>query len=183
TLSNVSWEKFEEIKAALDGIPGVRLVYLDGTLDITTPLSEEHEEGKTTIRQLVGVYFVEKGIRSYARGSKTIGNIKIGGRKEPDESYNLQTKKDIPDLVIEVVVTSGGVNVLEIYRRIQVPEVWFWRRGQLSIYCLREQQYEQVDRSELLPELDLELLVRCANMPDQYDAVLEFRNALRQQQS
>ncbi|HLO48738.1 MAG TPA: Uma2 family endonuclease, partial [Kamptonema sp.] len=47
TLSNVSWEKFEEIKAALDGIPGVRLVYLDGTLDITTPLSEEHEEGKT----------------------------------------------------------------------------------------------------------------------------------------
>jgi len=181
TLYDVSWEKFEAIEATLDGIPGVRLVYLDGTLDIMTPLSDEHEKGKSTLGRLLETYFLEKDIRSYTCGSKTIGNIKLGGRKEPDESYNLQTNKDIPDLVIEVVVTSGGVNVLEIYRRIQVPEVWFWRRGQLSIYCLREQEYEQVDRSELLPELDLELLVRCANMQDQYDAVLEFRNALRKQ--
>ncbi|MDF0554249.1 Uma2 family endonuclease [Kamptonema sp. UHCC 0994] len=183
TLYDISWEKFEAIEATLDGIPGVRLVYLDGTLDIMTPLSEEHEDGKSTIGWLLELYFIEKGIRAYARGSKTIGNIGLGGRKEPDESYNLQTKKDIPDLVIEVVVTSGGVNVLEIYRRIQVPEVWFWRRGQLSIYCLREQQYEQLEHSELLPELDLGLLVRCANMPDQYDAIVEFRNAIRQPQT
>lgn len=183
TLYDVSWEKFEAIEAILDGIPGVRLVYLDGTLDIMTPLSDEHEDGKSTIGWLLELYFIEKGIRAYARGSKTIGTIGLGGRKEPDESYNLHSKKDIPDLVIEVVVTSGGVNVLEIYRRIQVPEVWFWQRDQLSIYCLRKQQYEQVEQSELLPELDLALLVRSANMPDQYDAVLEFRNALRQQQT
>lgn len=183
TLYDVSWEKFEAIESALEGFAGVRLVYLDGTLDIMTPLSDEHEDGKSTIGWLLELYFIEKGIRAYARGSKTIGNIGLGGRKEPDESYNLHNKKDIPDLVIEVVVTSGGVNVLEIYRRIQVPEVWFWRKSQLSLYCLREQQYEQVEQSELLPELDLALLVRCANMPDQYDAILEFRNALRQQQT
>lgn len=183
TLYDVSWEKFEAIESALEGFAGVRLVYLDGTLDIMTPLSDEHEDGKSTIGWLLELYFIEKGIRTYARGSKTIGNIGLGGRKEPDESYNLHSKKDIPDLVIEVVVTSGGVNVLEIYRRIQVPEVWFWRKGQLSLYCLREQQYEQVEQSELLPELDLALLVRCANMPDQYDAILEFRNTIRQQQT
>ncbi|CBN58820.1 MULTISPECIES: Uma2 family endonuclease [Kamptonema] len=183
TLYDVSWERFEAIESALEGFAGVRLVYLDGILDIMTPLSEEHEDGKSTIRKLLEVYLEEKSIRFYARGSKTIGNIGLGGRKEPDESYNLHSKKDIPDLVIEVVVTSGGVNVLEIYRRIQVPEVWFWRKGKLSLYCLREQQYEQVEQSELLPELDLALLVRCANMPDQYDAILEFRNALRQQQT
>lgn len=27
------------------------------------------------------------------------------------------------------------------------------------------------------PELDLALLVRCANLPDQYDAVVAFRDA------
>ena len=183
TLYDVSWERFEAIESALEGFADVRLVYLDGTLDIMTPLSDEHEDGKSTIGWLLELYFIEKGIRAYARGSKTIGNIGLGGRKEPDESYNLHSKKDIPDLVIEVVVTSGGVNVLEIYRRIQVPEVWFWRKGKLSLYCLREQQYAQVEQSELLPELDLALLVRCANMPDQYDAILEFRNAIRQQQT
>ena len=183
TLYDVSWEKFEAIESALEGFADVRLVYLDGTLDIMTPLSDEHEDGKSTIGRLLELYFIEKDIRSYARGSKTIGNIGLGGRKEPDESYNLEIKKDIPDLVIEVVVTSGGVNVLEIYRRIQVPEVWFWQKGKLSLYCLREQQYAQVEQSELLPELDLALLVKCANMPDQYDAILEFRNAIRQQQT
>jgi Uma2 family endonuclease len=180
TLYNVSWEKLEAIEAALEDIPSVRLVYLDGTLDIMSPLSDEHEDGKSTISLLIDAYFQHAGLRFYKRGSKTLGNITLGGRKEPDESYNLPSKKDIPDLVIEVVVTSGGVNVLEIYKRIQVPEVWFWRKGRLSVYHLREQEYEQIERSELLPELDLALLVRCANIPDQYDAVVEFRNALRE---
>lgn len=181
TLYDVTWEKFEAIEAALEGFPRIRLAYLDGTLDIMTPLSDEHEDGKSTISLLLEAYFQHARLRFYKRGSKTIGNIKLGGRKEPDESYNLQTKKDIPDLVIEVVVTSGGVNVLEIYKRVKVPEVWFWRKGRLSIYHLREQEYEQIEQSELLPELDLALFVRCANIPDQYDAVVEFRNALRDQ--
>ncbi|OCQ95556.1 hypothetical protein BCD67_10020 [Oscillatoriales cyanobacterium USR001] len=183
TLYDVSWEKFEAIESVLESCAGVRFVYLDRTLDIMTPLSDEHEDSKTTIRKLLEVYLEEKSIRFYARGSKTIGNLGLGGRKEPDESYNLQSKKDIPDLAIEVIVTSGGVNVLEIYKRIKVPEVWFWQKGKLSIYCLREQQYEQVEQSELLPNLDLELLVRCANMPDQYDGAIEFRNAIRQLQT
>ncbi|WP_445173419.1 Uma2 family endonuclease [Microcoleus sp.] len=183
TLYDVSWEKFEAIEAALEDFPRIRLAYLDGTLDIMTLLSDEHEDGKTTIRKLLEVYLEQKNIRFYARGSKTIGNIRLGGRKEPDESYNLQTKKEIPDLVIQVVVTSGGVNVLEIYKRIQVPEVWFWRKGKLAVYRLQDEEYKQVDRSELLPELDLTLFVRCANIADQYDAVVEFRNVLHQRQA
>ncbi|MEG4010068.1 Uma2 family endonuclease [Microcoleus sp. Pol11C1] len=126
TLYDVSWEKFEAIETALEDFPRIRLAYFDGTLDIMTPVSDEHEDGKTTIRKLLEVYLEEKSIRFYPRGSQTIGNIRLGGRKEPDESYNLQTKKDLPDLVIEVVVTSGGVNVLEIYKRVKIPEVWFW---------------------------------------------------------
>lgn len=37
---------------------------------------------------------------------------------------------------------------------------------------------EQIARSELLPELDLALLVKYLNYPDQYDAIIEFRNAI-----
>ena len=182
TLYDVSWEKLEGIEAALEDIPSVRLAYLYGTLDIMSPLSVEHEDGKTVIRRLLEVYFEYKGIRFYTRGSKTLGSLQLGGRKEPDESFNLETQKEIPDIVIEVVVTSGGVNSLEIYKRVKVPEVWFWRKGKLALYRLRDEEYKQVERSELLPELDLTLFVRCANIPDQYDAVVEFRNQLRDRQ-
>ena len=182
TLYDVSWEKLEGIEAALEDVPNVRLAYLYGTLDIMSPLSVEHEDGKTVIRRLLEVYFEYKGIRFYTRGSKTLGSLQLGGRKEPDESFNLETQKEIPDIVIEVVVTSGRVNSLEIYRRVKVPEVWFWRKGKLALYRLRDEEYKQVERSELLPELDLTLFVRCANIPDQYDAVVEFRNQLRDRQ-
>ena len=40
--------------------------------------------------------------------------------KEPDECYCLYTDKDIPDLAIEVIYTSGGIDTLEIYRRIGI---------------------------------------------------------------
>lgn len=182
TLYDVSWEKLEAIEAALDDFQNVRLAYLYGTLDIMSPLSIEHEDGKTVIRRLLEVYFEYKGIRFYTRGSKTLGSIQLGARKEPDESFNLETKKEVPDIVIEVVVTSGGVNTLEIYRKIKVPEVWFWKKGKLAVYHLQDEEYKQVERSELLPELDLKLFVRCANIPDQYDAVVEFRNQLREVQ-
>ncbi len=182
TLYDVSWEKLEAIEAALEDFPNVRLAYLYGTLDIMSPLSVEHEDGKTVIRRLLEVYFEYKGIRFYTRGSKTLGSLQLGARKEPDESFNLETKKEVPDIVIEVVVTSGGVNTLEIYRKIKVPEVWFWKKGKLAVYHLQDEEYKQVERSELLPDLDLTLFVRCANIPDQYDAVVDFRNQLREGQ-
>lgn len=179
TLHGVSWEQFEIIESALLGIAGVRLTYLDGTLDIMAPLSPEHEDFKSTIGLLLEAYLREKNIRFYGRGGPTLGSRAVGARGEPDESYNLETKKDVPDIAIEVVITSGGVDKLEKYKRWRVPEVWFWQKGQLSVYHLREQQYEKLARSEFLPDLDLALLVRYANMSDQYDAVNEFAQAIR----
>ncbi|MFN9407014.1 MAG: Uma2 family endonuclease, partial [Dolichospermum sp.] len=39
-----------------------------------------------------------------------------------------------PDLVIEVVVSSGGIDKLEAYKRLQIPEVWFWMNDELLFY-------------------------------------------------
>ncbi len=177
TLHSISWEKFEAIAELLQDY-SVRLTYLDETLDIMTP-SPEHEESKTTIGFLLEAYLRFKGIRFYGRGGYTLGSREVGARGEPDESYNLETKKDVPDIAIEVVITSGGVDKLEKYKRWGVPEVWFYQDKQLFIYHLRSAGYEQVSRSELLPELDLNLFIRCLNMPDQYDATIAFSEALR----
>ncbi|MGB7709158.1 MAG: Uma2 family endonuclease [Microcoleus sp.] len=178
TLREVSWSQFESLEAAFESVGGIKFAYLDGILEIMT-VSPEHEETKGTIRALLEAYLREKSIRFYVKGSPTLGSKELGARKEPDESYNLQTKKAIPDLAIAVIFTSGGIDKLQLYKRLGIPEVWFWEDGVLSIYYLRE-DYEQVDRSELLPELDIALLVRYVTYFDQYDAVTEFIKALRE---
>lgn len=176
-FSNVSWEDLEKLDAELEGTR-TRLVYLDGWLEIMAPLSEAHEEPKNTLGQLLEIYMRRKGIRFYGRGSITIGFKELGARKEPDESYCLGERKPVPDLALEIIVTSGGIDILEIYRRIGVREVWFWKDGVISIYCLRSDRYDRASQSELLPELDIRSLEFHSRMADQYDAVNAFIETL-----
>ena len=179
-LAGISWTQFEAIEAAFAEIAGVRFVYLDNILQIMT-LSPEHEDTKGTIRALLEAYLREKNIRFYIRGSATLGSKDLRARKEPDESYNIGTKKAIPDLVIEVVFTSGGIDKLKLYQRIGIPEVWFWEDGILTIYHLGE-EYEKLNQSQLLPELDLTHMAKYIAYYDQYDAVTEFVQSLSQQE-
>ena len=169
-FSDVSWEQFEAIESAFKDIGGVKFFYLDRILQLMT-VSPEHEIIKKTLCMLLDAYMRATGIRFYGKGGPTLGNRELGGRKEPDDSYDIGTQKTVPDIAIEVVITSGGIDTLEFYKRLGVREVWFWQNNQLSLYFLRGENYEQISRSTFIPELDLELLLRCANMPDQYDAV------------
>ncbi|MBE9174986.1 Uma2 family endonuclease [Synechocystis salina LEGE 06155] len=177
TLTGISWQKFEQIEITFSDVEGVRFVYLDGELGFMI-LGAKHEYYKRTISLLLEAYLRATNIRFYSGGSATLGDNNITGRKEPDESYNLYSKKDVPDLVIEVIVTSGSINILEIYRRIGIPEVWFYEDGMLKVYSLIDQQYNKVNHSNLLPDLNLEILTQYINYPDQYDAVTEFVNEL-----
>jgi Uma2 family endonuclease len=177
-VPNVSWEQFEAIERSFDSIPGVKFRYLDGALEIM-PVSPEHEDFKSTIVRLLEVFMDEKNIRYYKRGGPSLGDRSLGARNEPDESYNLETRKPYPDLVIEVVITSGGVDKLEGYRRLGVTEVWFGEDGVFEFYRLRDGQYIKLDHSELLAELPIDLFCRYITYFDQHDAAREFRNALR----
>ena len=82
---------------------------------------------------------------------------------------------------MEVTITSGSTNKLAKYLRLRIPEVWFWENNRLAVYRLREDDYEQVSRSEFLPELDLALLVRCVLMPSRIEARTEFIQGIRPQ--
>lgn len=86
--------------------------------------------------------------------------------------------RDRPDLAIAIVITSGGINK-EAYKRLQIPEVWFWEKGQLSLHTLQTNGYVEIKRSEVLPKLDIALLTRCINMANHAEAIREFRRNLR----
>lgn len=86
-----------------------------------------------------------------------------------------------------MVVTSGGLNKPKAYKRLKIPEVWFWQNGTLAIYHLREidkaADYEQLQVSEELPGLDIALLLKCINMPRHVEAVNAFRQALKDEKT
>jgi Uma2 family endonuclease len=157
--------------------PGLRITYLDGWIEFMT-LGEAHETISCILNFLLQLYFCEMGIEYIPVGSATRRNRARDVSFEPDESYYIGSIKEHPDLAVEVTMTSGSTNKLAKYLRLRIPEVWFWENNRLSVYGLREDNYEEISRSELLPELDLELLVRCVLMPSRIEARQEFLKGL-----
>ncbi|WP_019498079.1 Uma2 family endonuclease [Pseudanabaena sp. PCC 6802] len=178
-LEGVSWQQYELLLATLgDDFPALRLSYLEGSLEIMTT-SPLHEELKSTIRMLLEAFFQTFRIRYHCIGSATFRKMAKQRGLEPDECYCLGQKKDFPDLAIEIVLTSGLVDKLEIYRGLGVKEVWVWEAGQFRINHLREDGYEQLSSSELLPNCDIQLLASYVKPEEQFDAVMAFREQLR----
>jgi Uma2 family endonuclease len=179
TLNDVTWSDFELILQIRGDRAGVRMTYLNGVLELMTP-SVDHEGIKKTIARLLEAYAEEKGIPFNGFGSWTLKNARRARALEPDECYSLSPGRPAsPDLAIEVVWTSGGIDKLEVYRGLGVREVWFWREGGIEISVLTGDQYEPRERSVLLPDLDLVELARHIDPENQTESVRCYRQALR----
>jgi Uma2 family endonuclease len=181
TLKDVSWEQFRGIEAQLLDNRNVRLSYLSGMLEIMSPIGEKHESVKRTLGYLLEAYMRELGIRFYGRGGYTLEETGYASGT-PDESYSVGAKREVPDIVIEVIVTSGTINRKELYKPKKVPEIWFWKSNSIKIFRFNEMgEYEEVKRSQFFPDLDPDLLLRYIAIADQYDAVQEFIQTIRNQ--
>jgi len=174
-----TWEEFEKIEALTADAPGLRITYLDGCVEFMT-LGEQHEILKSILAILLETYFFELGINFIPVGSATRRAKEKGASFEPDESYYLGEKKENPDLAIEINITSGSIDKLEKYKRFKITEVWFWENNQIFVYHLNNDNYEQIIQSQLLPELDIDLLARCVLMPLILEARTEFIKGIRQ---
>lgn len=177
-FSGMSWEGYLALDDALgEDRSSPRLYFLDGIVEIMST-SQKHEELKKWIADLMAQFFMVKNIRAYPRGQATIKKLKDAGA-EPDESWTFGERKEVPDLVLEVALTSGGLPKLEIYERFAVPEVWFWRKDKIEIWTLESSGYSGPHRtSRLLPELTLDQVERHAQMDDWMEAVQSFRAGL-----
>jgi Uma2 family endonuclease len=177
-LHGVSWERFLAVLAARGESSAVRITYREGELELTSP-SRSHESIKKTVARLVEAYAVEEGIDLNGFGSWTLKNKlkKLGA--EPDECYSIGAPGRVPDLAIEVIWTSGGLDKLDVYRGLGVREVWVWNKGKLAPYVLRGDRYVRAARSRLLPRLDLGLVASFVHHPSQLAAVRELQAALR----
>ncbi len=180
TLHGVSWEQYEAILAIRGESSGVRLTYLEGELELMSP-SHPHEGIKKCIARLLEAWALEFDVDLDGFGSWTIKQELRERGAEPDECYNRGPDYDEtrPDIAIEVIWTSGGLDNLEVYRGLGVPEVWFWSDGRIEVFRLAEGRYVQSAGSAVLPELDLNQLAEFVDQRGHSAAVRRYLGVLR----
>lgn len=178
-LHDVSWPDFELLLKIRGDRAGVRMTYLNRVLELMSP-SGDHEVIKKMIARLLEMYALETGIALNGFGSWTLKSARRACSVEPDECYSVGTGRPTrPDLAIEVIWTSGGIDKLEVYRGLGVGEVWMWREGAIEVYVLVEDAYLRRERSDLFASLDLVELARHVDGENQTEAIRRYRETLR----
>ena len=185
TLHEVSWSHFELLLSIRGDAPLPRLTYLEGELELTSR-SQEHERIKSLLGRLLEAYADIVGVDLNAYGSWTVRSAARARGIEPDECYVLGERDQgspvsAPDLAIEVIWTSGGIDKLEVFRGLGIGEVWFWRGGAIEVYLLAEDAYQRVSASRIFPALDLDLVARLLANPNQSEAVRQLRAAVSEE--
>jgi Uma2 family endonuclease len=179
-LHGVSWADYERILEIRGDKSAPRISYLEGTLEIMSP-SLPHDSIKSTIGRLVEVWCLEHDIEFLTAGSWTVKNKRKKRGVEPDECYVFSAfaAPKRPDLAIEVVWTSGGIDKLDVYRKLGVPEVWWWEAGAIQVHRLRGERYSAVRASVALRGIDLVELARFLDQPTTSQAIRAYRAALK----
>jgi Uma2 family endonuclease len=176
-LRNVPWSAYVALRDAVDS-PGVRMTYLRGSLEIMST-SRAHEVTKKQIARLLELFCLERDIPLYGYGSMTFRSEPKERGLEPDECYCRGADGETPDIALEVVITRGAIDKLEVYRGLGVREVWVFEAGAFRVFALRSGAYEPIASSEILPELELDVLAEYVVQPDQHGALKAFQRRLR----
>ncbi|MEM8604648.1 MAG: Uma2 family endonuclease [Cyanobacteria bacterium P01_H01_bin.121] len=168
-LRDISWSDFERILTELGENRAARIAYRQETLEIMTPLPE-HESAKENIGDLIKALLEELEIEFLALGSTTFKDQRLGEGVEPGQCFYIAHESVVrgkdrldlavdppPDSVLEIEVTSRTHP--EIYRSLQVLELWRFERGQLQINLLQSGSYVQADASSLFPNLDVKTAI------------------------
>ncbi len=177
----VTWADYQKMQEIRGERRRPKLAYLQGTLELVTT-SRKHERIKSWVGCLVEAWCLERDIEFGPYGEWTLEDDAKEVAAEPDKCYIFgadQEGKNRPDLVIEVVLTSGGIRKLDIYHALRIPEVWFWKKGCIQVYARRDAGYDAVAASDLLPGLDLDELVSFLDRPSASRAIGDYRSALR----
>lgn len=148
-LTGMTWEDFEQLTS--EEYLGYRASYNNGEITIVSP-GRNHERIAKTIQILVVAYCRKYHKPYFPFGSTTLKNPPLAG-KEPDTAFAFDTDKDIPDLAVEVIFSSGSVADLEKYQMLGVKEVWLWKNSELTFYQLSDNGYQIITKSHCLGNL------------------------------
>jgi Uma2 family endonuclease len=133
---------------------------------------------------LLEIWALERDLDLRGFGGATFRREAMERGLEPDECYKLGKLEadDVPDIAIEVIVSSRLVDKMAVYAGLGVSEVWAWHPGSRAIvvHRLAGDGYTCHDRSEILPELDLALLSSFVQLGENQTLLIKsYQAALR----
>jgi Uma2 family endonuclease len=196
-LYNVSWQTYQALLTDMGDHRSSRLAYDRGVLEITMP-SDLHEFIKHLLERMVVALTEELNLKVRGVGSVTLDREDLAQGVEPDSGFYIQNASRIrgrkldlinnpaPDLVVEVDITSSSTRRLEIYKALQVPEVWQYRARSLEIKQLQDGNYVTCEFSSAFPMVsgaDLQRFIEEGNEADDDNAVVRsLRSWIRERQ-
>ena len=186
-LHNTSWETYERLMKERGETRVPRFAYDRGEMEIMSP-STEHESIAYYIGLLVAVFAEEAGIDLYGAGSTTFDREDLERGFEPDACFYVRsaglvrgkpridlTLDSLPELIIEVDITSPSLNKFPIYARVDVAEIWRHDGERLTVFELRGEEYVDVAGSKILSPLTGETLSRLIEESSSLDMVTWMR--------
>ncbi len=173
-VGQTSWEGYLGLDRALEE-RGYRVKFFKGVFEIMS-ISFKHEAIDGNIGRLIEAFCRWAGIDYQIWGSTT-QRVEGAAGAEPDESFTFgEEKKTKPDLVIEVGLTSGGIDKVELWKTLGAKEAWVWQNNELHGFARAstDEEFHRIKESLLLPGLRLALVQEFALMEPSSKAVREF---------
>jgi Uma2 family endonuclease len=144
-LHGVPWWTYVALRDALDDHAGLKMTYLEATLELMSR-SMLHADAKKIIARLVEVWAMEHDVDLRGFGGATFRREAKERGLEPDECYKIGKLDEdgVPDIAMEVVLSSGLVDKMAVYAGLGVAEVWEWRpsAGRIVVFRLVGARYE-----------------------------------------
>jgi Uma2 family endonuclease len=168
-ISGLTWKTYEALLQDLGDNRPTRIAYEQGVLEIRMP-GEPHEIVNRLLAKIITMLAMELGMEANDFGSTTLNRETIDRAVEPDTCFYIQnaargqgmeTKASeslSPDLALEVDIASSSASKMSIYRAMEVPEIWLYRRNVLSIQWLQDGQYTDVVNSRAFPMVSADQL-------------------------
>jgi Uma2 family endonuclease len=163
-LHDIDWQTYLTIADALPERK-IRITYDRGDMEIMT-VSFMHERYKSLIATLIFAIAVALKRTAENFGSFTHRREDLSRALEPDLCFYLghfpvvagKTTIDLekdppPDLMVEIEISRSILDRLAILRALQVPEVWRVEQRRVRVLILRQEGYQDVDRSPSFPEI------------------------------
>jgi Uma2 family endonuclease len=196
-LHDISWEEYEVFLDDFAEKPGWKLAFNGGKLEIMPP-TPEHEGYSFNFQLFVVAYCDIFDLDFEGRGSTTFRSKSLDKGIEPDECFYIQSAGKIigkkiaakdfpmPDVAVEIDITTESLDKLPIYAALKVNEVWIYNGKKLSFYELEDGKYREISHSRAMPLISSDNLAEFLNLARQKGqsfALKSFRDWLKKQQN
>ena len=160
TITGASWLDYQDFNS--QEYPGYRVSYFNGEITIVSP-GRNHERIAAVINRLIVAYCEKYELQDFPFGQTRLNVWGQAGR-EPDLAYAFNSDKDLPDLVVEVIFSSGDIETLKSsYKNIGINELWIWKENKMTFYSLNQENYTLLQVSGILPAIESKSFVQYVN--------------------